>query len=60
VEQFNGHVKNNVLKKCWTRPRGLTKKASMVTAGLIGLDANAIRALIQGETSFKAVSQYWA
>ncbi len=60
VEQFNGLVKNDVLKKCWTRPKGITKKASMVVAGLIGIDANAVRALIQGEKSFKTVSQYWA
>jgi hypothetical protein len=31
----------------------------MVTAGLVSIDANAIKALIQGETSLKAVSQYW-
>ena len=60
VEQFNGLIKNDVLKKCWTRPKGITKKASMVVAGLIGIDANAVRALIQGEKSFKTVSQYWA
>ena len=30
VEQFNGMVKNDVLKKCWTRPKGITKKASMI------------------------------
>jgi transposase len=60
VEQFNGLMKNDVLKECWTRPKGLIKKASMVMAGLIGLDANAIRALIQGETSLKNVSKYWA
>jgi len=60
VEQFNGLIKNDVLKKCWTRPKGITKKASMIVAGLIGIDANAVRALIQGEKSFKTVSQYWA
>ena len=27
VEQFNGHVKDNVLKHCWTNPLGLVKKA---------------------------------
>ena len=27
VEQFNGHVKDNVLKECWFWPRGLVKKA---------------------------------
>jgi transposase len=59
VEQFNGHVKDNVLKECWIRPRGLVKKAAMVTAGLISMDANAIEALIEGEISLKAVSKYW-
>lgn len=60
VEQFNGLIKNHVLKGCWTRPRGMVKKASMVTAGIISLNATAIKALLQGETSLKAVSQYWA
>jgi len=40
IEQFNGHVKDNVLDRCWVRPRGLIKKASMVMAGLICYDAN--------------------
>jgi transposase len=59
VEQFNGHVKDNVLDDCWTRPRGLIKKAAMVMAGLVSIDANAVRAMIEGETSLKSVSQYW-
>ncbi len=59
VEQFNGHVKDNVLDECWVRPRGIVKKASMVMAGLASIDANAIRAMIEGENSLKAVSQYW-
>jgi transposase len=59
VEQFNGHVKDNVLKECWIRPRGLVKKAAMVTAGLISMDANAIEAMIEGEMSLKTVSKYW-
>lgn len=59
VEQFNGHVKGNVLKECWIRPRGLVKKTAMVTAGLISIDASAMKAMIKGETSLKAVSQYW-
>jgi IS5 family transposase len=59
VEQFNGHVKANVLKGCWIRPRGLVKKASMVTVGLISIDASAMKALIEGEIGLKAVSQYW-
>jgi transposase len=60
VEQFNGHVKDNVLKHCWTKPRGLVKKAAMVTAGLIGVDAEAMKAMLLGETSLKNVSKYWA
>jgi transposase len=59
VEQFNGHVKDNVLKECWVRPRGMVKKTAMVTAGLISIDASAIEAMIEGETGLKAVSQYW-
>ena len=59
VEQFNGHVKDNVLKGCWVRPRGIAKKTAMVTAGLISVDAIAIKAMIEDETSLKAVSQYW-
>ena len=60
VEQFNGHVKGNVLDECWIRPRGLAKKAAMVTAGLISYNAEAIRSLIVGEKSLKTVSKYWA
>jgi len=59
VEQFNGLIKNDVLR-ARTRPKGITKKALMIVAGLVGIDANAVRALIQGEKSFKAVSQHWA
>jgi transposase len=59
VEQFNGHVKDNILDDCWTRPRDLIKKAAMVMAGLVSIDANAVRAIIEGETSLKSVSQYW-
>ena len=60
VEQFNGLIKNHVLKGCWTKPKGITKKTAMVTAGLISLNATAMNALLQGETSLKAVSQHWA
>jgi transposase len=59
IEQFNGHFKDNVLKRCWLRPRGLLKKAAMVTAGLISVDANAIEAMLEGEESLKNVSKYW-
>ncbi len=60
VEQFNGHLKANVLRNCWVRPKGLVKKAAMVMAGLISYDAEAIRSLIVGEKSLKTVSKYWA
>jgi len=54
IEQFNGHIKANVLKDCWVRPKGLVKKAAMVMAGLIGYDAEAIRSLIVGEQISRA------
>ena len=60
VEQFNGHLKANVLKECWVRPKGLVKKAAMVTAGLISYNAEALRSLIVGDDSLKTVSKYWA
>jgi transposase len=60
VEQFNGHLKANVLRGCWVKPRGLVKKAAMVMAGLICYDAEAIKALLLGEESLKNVSKYWA
>lgn len=60
VEQFNGHLKANVLGGCWVRPKGLVKKAAMVLAGLISYDAEAIRSIVAGEESFKSVSKYWA
>lgn len=60
VEQFNGLVKNYVLKGCWTKPKGIIKKASMVMAGLISLITTTIKAILNGEPSLKSVSQYWA
>lgn len=60
IEQFNGHVRGNVLGECWVWPRGLVKKTSMVMAGLISMDANAIEAIVDGEVSLKSVSKYWA
>jgi len=60
IEQFNGHLKANVLRECWIWPRGLVKKAAMVMAGLISYDAEALRSLIVGEESLKSVSKYWA
>jgi transposase len=60
VEQFNGHIKANILKQCWIRPRGLVKKAAMVMAGLISFNAEAMKSLVLGEESLKHVSKYWA
>jgi hypothetical protein len=60
VEQFNGHLKANVLGECWVRPKGLVKKAAMVLAGLISYDAEAMRSLVAREESLKTVSKYWA
>jgi hypothetical protein len=60
VEQFNGHLKANVLKECRLWPRGLVKKAAMVTAGLISYDAEAMKSLLLDEESLKSVSKYWA
>lgn len=60
IEQFNGHVKSNVLKECWVRPKGIVNRAAMVMAGLISYDVEALRSLIAGEESLKTVSKYWA
>jgi transposase len=60
VEQFNELIKDDVLDGCWLWPRGLVKKTSMVMAGLISLDANAVDALVEGEESLRTVSKYWA
>jgi hypothetical protein len=60
IEQFNGHVKGNVLDGCWLWPRGLVKKTAMVLAGLICYNAEAVRSLVAGEESLKRISKYWA
>ena len=60
VEQFNGHIKANVLGECWVWPKGLVKKAAMVTAGLVCYDAEAIRSLVVGDESLKCIGKYWA
>ncbi|MCJ7763460.1 hypothetical protein MUP38_08420, partial [Candidatus Bathyarchaeota archaeon] len=59
IEQFNSHSKHNILKGCWVRPKGLTKKTSMVMAGLVSMEANAIEALLRGDSSLKNASKYW-
>jgi hypothetical protein len=60
IEQLNGHVKDNVFDQCWVGPKGLIKKAAMVTAGLICYNAEEIRSLIAGDKSLKTVSKYRA
>jgi len=60
VEQFSGHLKANVLKNCWIKPKGLVKKAAMVMAGLISYDEEAMKSLFLDEESLKCVSKYWA
>jgi hypothetical protein len=59
IEQFNGHIEDNILDECWIKPRGIIKKASMATAGLISMDANAMKVMIEGEKNLKAMSKYW-
>jgi hypothetical protein len=60
VEQFNSHVKYNLLRGCcWVRPRGMVKKSAMVMAGLVCMDANAIESLLVGELGLKCASKYW-
>jgi hypothetical protein len=59
VEQFNGHIKANVLRGCWVRPRGLLKKTAMVMAALISINANGIVALLDGSGGLKVASKYW-
>ncbi len=50
-EQLNWPLKANVLRECWLWPRGLAKKAAMVTAGLISYAVEALRSLVCGEKS---------
>jgi hypothetical protein len=60
VEQFNSHVKYNLLRGCcWSRPKGLEKKTAIVVAGLICMEANAIESLLRDDLSLKCVSRYW-
>jgi hypothetical protein len=35
------------------------QKAVMVVAGLISIDASAMKAMVEGETGLQAVSKYW-
>lgn len=59
VEQFNGHCKRNVLRGCWVMPKGLLRKVSMVLAGLISVNVNAVLALLENNCGLKEASKYW-
>jgi len=59
VEQFNSLIKDQILNGCWKRVKGLAKKAGQVYAGLIGLLAISLKAVINDEPSLRKVSQYW-
>jgi hypothetical protein len=59
VEQFNGHIKHNVLGGCWVEPRGLVKKSAMVMAALVCIEVNAIWSLLCDDVSLKCASRYW-
>jgi hypothetical protein len=58
VEQFNGHIKANLLKDCYLRPKGIAKKSAMVYAALISCAIEGLRAFLYDETSLKTVSKY--
>ncbi len=59
VEQFNSLIKDQILNGCWKHVKGLAKKAGQVYAGLIGLLAISLKAVINDEPSLRKVSQYW-
>jgi len=59
VEQFHDLSKNQLLQGCWKQGKGLRRKAGQVYAGLIGLLTIGLKAVINGESSFRKVSQYW-
>jgi transposase len=59
VEQFNSLIKGQILRGCWKHVTGLQKKAGQVYAGLIGLLALSLKAVINGESSLRRVSQCW-
>jgi IS5 family transposase len=59
VEQFNSHVKYNLLRDCWIRPKGIVKKSAMVMAALVCMEINAVEALLRDDLSLKCASRYW-
>jgi len=60
VEQFNSLIKDQILKGCWTHVKGLKKKTGQVYAGLISLLTLSLKAVINGESSLRRVSQCWS
>jgi len=58
VEQFNSLIKDQILRGCWRRVKGL-KKTSQVYAALISLLTLSLKAVINGENSLRKVSQCW-
>jgi len=59
VELFNSLIKTQILRGCWKRVTGLAKKTGQVYAGLIGLLALSLKAVINDEPSLRKVSQCW-
>ena len=60
VEQFNSLVKDQILRGHWRRVKDLKKKkTSHVYAALISLLTLSLKAIINGETSLRRVSQCW-
>jgi len=59
VEQFNSLIKDQILRGCWKLVTGLAKKTGQVYAGLIGLLAISLKAVINDEPSLRKVSQCW-
>src|SRR4030043_724029 len=53
AEQFNSHSKHNVLRGCWVRPKGLTKKTSMVMAGGGSMGGEDIWGLLWGGSTLE-------
>jgi hypothetical protein len=58
TEQSNSLIKT-VLKKSWQLVKGLTKKASMIFAGLIVANIVAMISLLTGKSSLLEISEYW-
>jgi transposase len=57
VEQFNSLVKDQILRGCWRRVKGLKKKAGHVYATIIAFLTLSLKAVINGEPNLRTVSQ---